>query len=359
MSDEKPMSIREALSKAIDATPAEAPPPAAAPDVPPAEAAPAAETEAQRAERVRDEAGRFAKQAKVRPADGIVPPETPIGKAPPAELAKPPDAPKAPEIRPPQSLTPAEREAFAKAPPEIQQAIARRERETGVALQEAAKAKQFAQEFERTIAPYMPMVRAGSGDPLKTVAGLLQTAHVLSSGPAQQKADIVAQIVKMYGVDIGQLATSLEGSGGSPQAPQFDEEAILRKAEERVLGRVQSQAQQIQAERIRGELSTFAESHEFFEDVRDTMGRLIQAGLAQDLASAYKEACERHPDIKRVISQREASKQAATDVQATQRARAAASSVKSTPVSPLPSSGAVGGDRRAQIEAAMAAAEGR
>lgn len=358
MSDQP--SLRESLSKAFDESAAkdaaEAPEPAPVVEAAP-EPVPEQETETQRAERTRDEAGRFAKAAKDAAKAEAPKPDAAAILAQP--IGTPPEAPKVETVRPPQSLTPAEREAFAKAPPEIQAAIVRRERQQEVALMEASKSKQFASDFQRVIDPYMPLIRAGSGDPLKTVAGLLNTAHVLQNAPPGQKASLVAEIVKMYGVDIGALDAALSGQAPAQgAAPQFNEEALLRKAEERALARIQAQAQQAQQTRVQADLATFAGSHEFFEDVRETMGVLMERGLAKDLESAYKRACEVDPEISRVLSQREASKQAATGAQATQRARAASSSVKSSPASPL-GAGSVGNDRRAQLEAAMNAAEGR
>jgi hypothetical protein len=74
---------------------------------------------------------------------------------------------------------------------------------------------------------------------------------------------------------------------------------------------------------------------EFYEDVKPLMGKLFQAGVVKNLKEAYNAAVKLNPETASVLQQREAAKQANAATASTQRARAAASSVKSQPAGPV------------------------
>jgi len=359
-------SIRASIERAMsgDTSPPPEAPIEAAPEPAPAPVEEVATTTLPpESPRPRDETGRFIPAKAAKPATEEAPPVAkPAPEKPPEVVAAPiadgKPAPAAVEaIKPPQSLTPAEREEFAKAPPVVQQAIVRRERETQVALREAAQAKHFHQSFQQALAPYQGLIAANGGDPVKAVSGLLQTAQALATAPAQHRAQIVANLVRTYGVDISMLDSALAGE--AQQSQGFDKESLLREAEERARKTIEEQQKQAALAQYRTEVEKFASEHEFYEDVRVDMAKFLQAGLANDMEEAYKFACDRHPEIKRVLSQREASKQAATGAQATQRAIAAASPVRAQPTSAVSVGAKSGASVRSAIEAAWDAAEGR
>jgi hypothetical protein len=117
-------------------------------------------------------------------------------------------------------------------------------------------------------------------------------------------------------------------------------------------------AQQKQAEAAKSVQEVAQE--EFFEDVRQDMADLIEVaqrrGVALTLKDAYTRAVGLHPEISKVVSQRAAAA-ARTPAGATQRARAASSSVRSSPAVQPKGDREVGHDMRADLEAAMDAVE--
>lgn len=303
--------------------------------------------------RARDEAGKFVKQDRVEVSGKTTVPKAPekepakaavspvAGKsaegAPgtlPAPLAPSAD-PASEPLKPPPSLTPLEREHFAKAPREIQQAFIRREREFTAGIQEHAEVRKNWQAFQQAVGPFEAMIRAEGGEPLSAVRGMLQTAAALRTAPPQHKAMLVAQMVKTYGVPIDALDQALAGE--TPQAtqqpqqfrdPRFDQ--FMAQLEQQ-----KTQREQIAIQRRQQELVTFAESHEFFEDVRGDMADIMEMaekrGVQLSLDDAYKRAVAIHPEISKVFAQREAAKKAASGNMSTARSKLAASSVKSTP----------------------------
>lgn len=345
-------SIRDAVNSAMQSDPADAPeaPVQATPvedlaeapsfDAPDTTQAPTA-TPAPR-----DATGRFAKPGTQQAAVKTTPPGTP---ATPGQTAAPAATPNAPEAKPaaptvkaPQSWKPEVREKFAALPPEVQQEVTRREREVATALQQAAEARKTAESFARAVEPYRALMTEA---PEKVVGNLLQTAAVLRTGTPAMKAQLLAQVIQANGVPIDLLDAVLSGQApqqGQPQQaqPAFDPNALLQQAEERVMQRFQTQAQQAIQAKARAEAEAFISSGEaeFIDDVRPIMANLLaaagQSGIPLTLKDAYNQACMLSPDVSRVLKQREQAQQANVTQASTQRARNAAASVRTSPAAP-------------------------
>jgi hypothetical protein len=211
--------------------------------------------------------------------------------------------------------------------------VDRREREMQAGLQEGAAERKLGQTYRETLAPFEGHIRASGGDPQQVVSGLLQTFYNLDRGSPQQKAAILANMFKAYNVPVEDFAAAIDGSG-QPQQHQpahIDPRTIAEQVERQVMERFQRQQQEQAVQRANQELADFSAKHEFFDTVRETMGGLISAKIAQNYEDAYAKACKLHPDVAPVIAQREAAKAATAQNAATQQARAAASSVKSRP----------------------------
>lgn len=314
-----------------------------------------AEANAGEAARSRDPKGRFAgtKEGQAK-ADAPVKPTATVAAA--VKPGAPGVAtPKAVEpVRAPQAWTPAAREAFAKAPPEVQAEVNRREKQMATAMQEGANHRKFADSFNQVVSPYMGTIQAEGGNPLSAISSLLQTAQALRTAPPAHKATLVAKIIKDFGVPVESIAAALDGQAppetqqGGYQDPRVDQ----------LMARLESAAQQRQQStnaRAMGELETFRAKAEFLEDVRSHMGVLLaeaaQQGRGMTLQESYDMATWANPQIRGILQQREAAKAANAGSASTQRARAAASSVRGQPAgAAAPQSGGV----RAALEAAAA-----
>jgi hypothetical protein len=355
-------SLRDTIAAQLDSAESATPAPEATPAVETAapEAATPTETAAQTEARARDASGRFAPKSATpapKPAEAA-PTVTPKIAQPTATQTPAPAAqtPTGPELRAPQSWRPEVREKWNALPLEAKQAlfpeIQRREKEISTAMQEAADARKFREQFDGLVNPYRALM---SGEPLQAVQGLLQTAAQLRTAPPAHKAQLVAQIVKTYGVPIEALDAALAGEAMPAQAQQ--QAGPPPQWRDPRLDALLQQAQQRQVHEAARAISEFASKNEFAEDLRESMASLLSGGLASDLQDAYDKAAKLHPEVSKVLEQRRAAQAAATATAATQQARAAGSSVRSQPAVAVAGNGPK--DLRSTLEAAYEAAAGR
>lgn len=373
---------REALEAAFDAVAAReagdapAPPaePAAAPEPPaaPAAAEPAAAAGADGdgAGPARDDRGRFAgKRADTSGKPGNVeakPPSGPRSPAvpPPAGVqpkdAAPPGEPPPPTLKAPPNWTPRARERWASLPLEVQQEALRVDADTKRALAEASEERKYARAVRDVLGPFEGMIRAEGAEPLNAVRDLLQFSHALRTAPPAHKAQLVAHLVRTFGVDIQALDHDLANGGpaaGSQAAPQ----ALRDPRLDTLIAEIQqakASREQAMATRAQADVEAFEAKHEFFGDVRETMQKLLRAGIANGLEDAYSQAVALTPGIQETLQQRKAAEAAKAATASTQRALAAASSVKSKPAGTAPDNGKPR-TRLSDLEAAWEAHSGR
>jgi hypothetical protein len=236
--------------------------------------------------------------------------------------------------------------------------VARREREIATALQESAEHRKASAKLREVMAPYEGMLRSEGSNAFTAIGSLMQTAQALRTAPPQHKAQLVAQLVSQFGVDIGMLDAALSGQPvpGGNQRQQVDPRQLVR--EEFAALRAQAEADRNAQEFSKNQRETeaFAEDHEFIDDVRGRMATLLEVNarenIAMSLQEAYDEACRLHPEVSKVIQQREAAKAAATGNSATQRSKIASSSVRSQPTSGVSDKGSSEGIRGDLLSAA-------
>ena len=332
----------------------------------PLESAPEAEIKPEaEGERVRDALGRFvpkdggqeAAKEPAAPAQGQAPAQ------PANEAQAPAQAPQQGE-RPPVNVPPALREHWQALPEGFRQYTLQREQQVQQVLQSTADARRFQQEFGQMVQPYLPFMRAEGAEPMQAIQNLMDIAVSLRTGSPQQKAQLVAQLVGNYGVDIGALDAAL--AGVAPQQPQgFDPSVIQREVQAALSPIVQAaqqrraqMEQQTQAE-VMSELEQFAQDpkNEFFEDLRNTMADIIELGERQGrkitLGEAYQTAAMLHPEISQIMLARRQGQSVQSHSQAAQRAKAAAVSVKGSGADMSPAQAPDASTVRAAIEAAI------
>ena len=277
-------------------------------------------------------------------------PEAPVAVEPPPVAIG--DGPKT--IKAPASWKPAAREKFDSLPDEVKQEVARREYETDATLAKTAAERKLAHEFMQVAQPFETDYRAMGINPLAAVQNFFQVDRALRVGTATQKAALVSDLIKQYGVDLVALDSHLAGMAPPEQAkPGYDPElqARLQRVEQFAMQQQQSvvQAQQTQ---LNTTIDQFANDpkNEFFNDVAPQMIGLLQSGAAADLKAAYEAACYANPQVRQVLTQR----------QQQDKARLAAASaslpVKGPRNGPAPTQQKFS-STRAALEAAFAAAD--
>lgn len=245
--------------------------------------------------------------------------------------------------RAPNSWKPATREHWAKLPAEVREQIRERERSIEQELTRTAQVRRFAQDFATAINPYAHLIRAQNSTPIQAVTNLMQTAAGLMQGNATQKAQIAAEIINNYGIDIQVLdqvlTNTLQNRGSNPNqvAPVPDWARPIFGFMDNV-NKMQEQRQQQMQQEADEAIQSFSEKP-FFDDVREDMADLMEAaanrGRVMTIDQAYEKAIALNPDIAKIVGQRklaEANRNPISEAAATlARARKASSTVKGAP----------------------------
>ena len=267
-------------------------------------------------------------------------------KKEPKRFSRPGEKPKpTPEVKPtpsqfkaPQSWKPASREHWDKIPVAAQEEITRREAEVSRALSGTASARKFAEEFTGVVRPFEGMIRASGVTPIQAVQNLMVTAASLQTGTPAQKAGLVANLIKTYGVDIAMLDQVLAGQkpkdGGVPDALLQSIRGELKPVHEfisQVRGSKAEQEQRLAQESMQTVEQFYADpKNEFAADLREEMADIIDLatnrGRAITLAEAYKIAVAANPEVSKLVEQRAAAKRTAEQARNVDRSRRAASS---------------------------------
>lgn len=248
--------------------------------------------------------------------------------------------PATPPTNVPETLTPAEREAFAKLPAEAQTFVARQ-------VEQVANERRFYGEMQ----PAMQQVQAFSqhfrAHPAQIVAAWAQVQDNLLRDPAAA----IKGLAQQFGVDLGKI-------GAPAQQPQEDvyvdpQVAALQQQLASVTQFVQTAQQREQEAQRRQEeeavrsvettVQAFAGTKDeagqpkypHFETVRGHMAALLNAGAAKDLADAYDQAVWARPDLREQMltaeRQKELQQHQEQQRQQASRARQAAGSISGAP----------------------------
>lgn len=331
--------------------------------------------------RVRGPDGKFvASEAPPRPAEKApaapgAPQAAPTGKQPLATPPKPGDAPKppdpaaaaAPQLRAPVSWKPGAREHWAKLPLDVQQEVARREVEINRTVQESAKAREALSHVQGVLGPYGQNIAASGRDALQAMEQLFKADNTLRHGSTNDKATLVANIVKSFGIDIAALDAILAGQQAPEDPNQALAERLRREMQQQLqpvmqhFNRMQGARQQA-LQRINTDAGTEVESfstdgqHEFFDDVRADMADIIDLytarGASISLQDAYDRAIRINPQVSEIFTKRAEAERVNAAAAAAQRARRTAASISGSPAPAGAGPGPAGDSRRAEIEAA-------
>lgn len=361
----EPVSIRDSLSAALKAQ--EAPPPAtdAAQGSSEQDAATTTAEAEQAAQRARDEKGRFAAkdgQDAAQPAEA-----KPEGE----QATDPkPDAPKV--IQAPASLNAQEKEAFAKAPPDLQQFIVRREYQRDAdyqrKTQEIAAERKLYGELQQPMTAVAQFAQRFNAHP----GQVLERWAAVQDGLLRDPAGTIKTLAQQFNVPLAQLA----GDGQQQDTYVDPQVAALQQKVATFEQHFQSQQQQAELAKrqqdlaarqtVESSITEFSSAtddvgqpkYPHFEALRPHMAALIETGAAKDLSDAYDQAMWSRPDLREQLlaAQREQAQRQVRETQAQQAAKAksAAVSVAGAPGGIVPPPGPSDTSIRALLERGLA-----
>jgi hypothetical protein len=295
---------------------------------------PPAEGAADKAERARDDKGRFANKDSAAEASVTEP-----AKAATAEVLTPAvDPAKVQPVEPPARWTAEEKAKFATWPPDVQLAVAERnkaiEADYTRKTQEAAEIRRYAEPLLNAIKPfenYLSQLGPVTGQqPPQLIAGLLGVEYRLRTGTAQEKYTALASIASQYGVDLAALAR------GEVAEPNHEIQQMRQELSEQRQWRQQfeQQTQHQQAEQAVLHIESFSSAKDdagrprypHFERVRGVMAHSLATGEVRTLEEAYQKATA---PIQEAIAEELKARQTQAD---TQRKEALAKADKAAPV---------------------------
>lgn len=308
-------SVLDQAEKADGATPA---PETPAPSSTPAEgAAPAASPslESAPAETI---------QAPEKPAAPAADPGAKPSVEAPKVAAKPPVPPKAPEapkptgLRPPESWKPGVKEHWKTLPPAVQAEITRRERQVEGVMKDAAGNKNIAEGMNYLYNQFQDVFKQESTPPMQTMANLLNISRTLRSAPPPQRAQLMAQVIATYDIDLTLLDQALAyhvqhapAKSGESKFQQMLQQSLAPLHEQvRRLSSAQPQQQQGQDVELEKQVNEFAAKpeNEYFEVLRDDIADILEGGAKRgqkiSLDEAYERAMLMNNDLAPLVAQK-------------------------------------------------------
>ncbi len=239
-------------------------------------AAPAADAHVQ--ERQRNERGQFIK------ADGSVDadqsPTVPDADPAPVTPVQPSTA-----VEAPKSWSADAKADFGKLPPAVQAAVLKRESEIDNGGQRWSEEKR---RYEEAFAPVREASTRHRVEPAEVIKRLSAANDFLERDPG----NAIRWLADAYKVDLSKLSTE-------PQSPRPQADPLVAQLSDR-FSSVEAYIESQQQGGINSQLEAFksAPGHEHFETVKVAMGKLMLAGLATDMQSAYDQAVWALPDTR-------------------------------------------------------------
>lgn len=236
------------------------------------------ESEQEKADRIRDERGRFASKTEtesIAVTQVDTPPEPVVSRKPPSSWKK------------------EAQDLYGKLPQEyqlLQDEIERREADFHKGIEGYRAKAQFAEAMERVIAPHMQTIQSLGVTPDVAVRELLKADQVLRYSEPEQKRAYFNQLAKSYGIDLQQQAGEYQLQPMTND-PRVDSVINYLRQQEQA-----RQQQELSA--LNSEIVKFSEGKEHFEAVRNHMAGLLQSGVATTLQEAYEMAIYADPNIR-------------------------------------------------------------
>lgn len=310
----------------------------------------APETQADRGDG-RDAHGKFV----AKPKEGADPDHAPQAapEAKPAVEGQTPEAEKQTEQpdgsdAPPKSWRADEAQAWKDVPTAAKAAILRREADAAKIAGQNDAERMFGREMADLYRPFMGELQQSGVSPQFATKVLLDNHAALRSNDPNVKNAKARELLLQYGIDPAQLVD--QNAPQDPHLRQLQNEVIQLRSQ---LNRPAPASQYAPLPPSADEVNIHTEierfradpAHPHFDAVSQTMGRLIEAGAASDLETAYNMAVASDPALRSTVPAPQPT--AANLQEKTAAARRAAASVTG---SPGPSGNPKPNDLRAELE---------
>lgn len=218
--------------------------------------------------------------------------------------------------RPPSTWKPTARAEWDKLSPAVRAEIHRRETDFMNGRTELLPDAKFGKSVSEVVAPYRMLIEAEGGTPERAIGDLMRTAAGLRLGTPQQKAQIITQVCRQYGVDMSAFAPQIGQQPNQPQQPLADPRV------DQLIGQLNQERQQrahLEQQALEGSVTNWMNEagadgqpkRPYLGDVMNEMGALVpqirQANPSlnhdQVLQQAYETATWGNPEIRALLLQ--------------------------------------------------------
>lgn len=220
-------------------------------------------------------------------------------------------------IKAPIDWGPKDRESWSKIPRHLQEKVMSREKELNTLMQSTVEARKTHEAFNQLSTKYGAALSGVAGsNPIEVAGNLFNTVANLRMGSPIQKAQIIADMISDFGVDINTLDSAIVGQPAPAYTQEQDRvERLLAERLapfEQMLGQQNAYAQQQKTqvqEAANREVQEFSQQAEFLNDVRHDMADLVdmaaKRGYNMPLKEAYDKACAFNPEVSAIMNERQ------------------------------------------------------
>ena len=230
------------------------------------------------AENKRDEKGRFKKAES-----SVVENANTQNEAEPTETS-------APTRNPWASWKKEAQTTLSQLPPETQRMIQEREEQFHKGIEQYKQDAYQGRSLGKALAPHMEYLNQVGVAPEQAISTLIQAEKILRTSDQQTKTNMFMKLAHDYGIDVN----SLTNIPFDPYKYQLEQQLQAQQAQ---LAQIQQSRQIAEEAQLGQTIEQFAQTHEYFDEVRETMADLLDKGLASNLKDAYSKAVRLNDDI--------------------------------------------------------------
>jgi len=211
-------------------------------------------------------------------------------------------------------------------PPETQRMIQEREEQFHKGIEQYKQDAYQGRVLNKALAPHMEYLNQVGVAPDVAISTLIQAEKVLRTADPQTKTNMFMKLAHDYGIDVN----SLTNVPFDPYKYQLEQQLASQQA---MLQQIQQSRQIAEEAQLGQTIEQFAQTHEFFDEVREEMANLLDRGAANNLDEAYLIATRKDNDIFNRLTQNSGQiNQVLRANNAAKAAKAAAVQVKGSPV---------------------------
>ena len=211
-------------------------------------------------------------------------------------------------------------------PPDTQRLIQEREEQFHKGIEQYKQDAYQGRTLNKALAPHMEYLNQVGVSPETAISTLINAEKILRTSDQQTKTQMFMKLAHDYGIDVN----SLTNIPFDPYKYQLEQQLQAQQAQ---LAQIMQSRQIAEEAQLGQTIEQFAQTHEYFDEVRETMADLLDKGLASDLNDAYSKAVRLNDDVFARTTQTNAQVNPVQRANnAAKAAKAAAVQVKGSPV---------------------------